>query len=146
MNMQNVEFSWFENILSVLFLVIVIFILGWCIRKGIKNATTKTKKVWAKLVAKHQEEVVSQPVFRGNSDFVGAGVVEKRVICVVEFEIEQGTILSLEVEQGIYDELTEGNEERLCYKGEQFISFGKISGSESAGKNGARFKTLKDEL
>lgn len=141
MNMSEVEFSIAENIVTILFVVVVVGYILWLVVKEVKKRTSnKTITTSAKVLSKACADYVHQQAYMTTGQ-VDLGVAEKGQVYRILFE-EQGTgkQVELEVAQNIFDKIQEGASGELVYKGDVLLQFGDILALNE--KNGAAFVTM----
>lgn len=141
MNMSALEFSITENIITILFVVVVVGYILWLVVKEVKKRTSnKTITTSAKVLSKASADYVHQQAYMTTGQ-VDLGVAEKGQVYKILFE-EQGTNkqLELEVSQNVFDKIQEGASGELVYKGDALLQFGDIATSND--NNGATFVTM----
>lgn len=141
MNMSALEFSITENIITILFVTLIVVYVVWLVAKEVKKrASNKTITTSAKVLSKACADYVHQQAYMTTGQ-VDLGVAEKGQVYRILFE-EQGTgkQLELEVSQNVFDKIQEDASAELVYKGDTLLQFGDIIASNE--KNGAAFVTM----
>ena len=129
---QQLKFSPVENVLTVLFVVVILGYLLYLLDRSIQNKQRGKHTVSrAKVVNKEQSTAVGQPVYLAGST-VNSGVTETENVKTVIFEnLEKpGERITLEVSNRIYRELQEGDSGRLSYRGDKLVSFGDLQNTD----------------
>ena len=141
MSMQALEFSMAENIITVLFVAVVVgYILSLIAKEVKKRTSNKTITTSAKVLSKACADYVHQQAYMTTGQ-VDLGVAEKGQVYKILFE-EQGIgkQVELEVSQNVFDKIQEGASGELVYKGDMLLQFGDIVASNE--KNGATFVAM----
>lgn len=139
MNMSAMEFSITENIVTILFVAVVVVYGVWLVVKEMKKRTSnKTITTSAKVLSKATADYVHQQAYMTTGQ-VDLGVAEKGQVYRILFE-EQGTgkQLELEVSQNVFDKIQEDASGELVYKGDALLQFGDIVASQ----DGATFVAM----
>ena len=117
---QQLKFSPVENVLAVLFVVVILGYLLYLLDRSLQNKQRGKHTVG-------RSTAVGQPVYLADG-MVNSGMTETENVKSVIFEnLEKpGERITLEVSNRIYRELQEGDSGRLCYRGGKLISFGAL--------------------
>ena len=129
---QQLKFSPVENVLTVLFVVVILGYLLYLLDRSIQNKQRGKHTVSrAKVVSKGQSTAVGQPVYLAGST-VNSGITETENVKSVIFEnLEKpGEQITLEVSDRIYRELQEGDSGSLSYRGDKLVSFGDLQNTD----------------
>ena len=104
---QQLKFSPVENVLAVLFVVVILGYLLYLLDRSLQN----------KQRGKHT---------------VNSGITETENVKSVFFENleKQGEQITLEVSDKIYRELQEGDSGSLSYRGDKLVSFGDLQNTD----------------
>lgn len=125
---QQLKFSPVENVLAVLFVVVILGYLLYLLDRSLQNKQRGKHTVGrATVVSKGQSTAVGQPVYLAGST-VNSGVTETENVKSVIFENleKEGEQITLEVSDRIYSELQEGDCASLSYRDGKLISFGAL--------------------
>ena len=125
---QQLKFSPVENVLAVLFVVVILGYLLYLLDRSLQNKQRGKHTVGrATFVSKEQSTAVGQPVYLATGT-VNSGVTETENVKTVIFENleKEGEQITLEVSDRIYSELQEGDCASLSYRDEKLISFGAL--------------------
>ena len=125
---QQLKFSPVENVLAVLFVVVILGYLLYLLDRSLQNKQRGKHTVSrATVVSKEQSTVVGQPVYLAGST-VNSGIMETENVKSIIFENleKQGEQITLEVSDRIYRELQEGDSGSLSYRGDKLVSFGDL--------------------
>lgn len=139
--MGRVEVTWFEHIISILFVVLIGIVLFGILRKELKEHRGKKKrKVLATLLSKRIEKNIAQTVYK-TTQSCEAGVTEIRNTCWLLFYIagDLKKELEFEVSREMYDKVQENSQGILIYKGHELICF---DGIQNNGGKGGKFISL----
>ena len=126
--MQQLSFSPVENILAVLFTVVILGYLLNLLVRSLRNWQLGYHTVnRAKVFSKGEATVVNQPVYLANGT-VNSGVTEAENVKTVIFENleKEGEQITLEVSDRIYGELQEGDCASLSCRDGKLVSFGAL--------------------
>ena len=129
---QQLKFSPVENVLTVLFVVVILGYLLYLLDRSIQNKQRGKHTVSrAKVVSNEQSTAVGQPVYLADG-MVNSGITETENVMSVIFEnLEKpGEQIALEVSDRIYRDLREGDSGRLCYRGDKLVSFGDLQNTD----------------
>ena len=129
---QQLKFSPVENVLVVLFVVVILGYLLYLLDRSLLNKQRGKHTVnRAKVVGKEQSTAVGQPVYLAGGT-VSSGITETENVKSVIFEnLEKpGERITLEVSDRIYRELQEGDSGSLSYRGGKLISFGDLQNTD----------------
>ena len=129
---QQLKFSPVENVLVVLFVVVILGYLLYLLDRSLLNKQRGKHTVnRAKVVGKEQSTAVGQPVYLAGGT-VNSGITETENVKSVIFEnLEKpGERITLEVSDRIYRELQEGDSGSLSYRGGKLISFGDLQNTD----------------
>ena len=122
---QQLKFSPVENVLAVLFVVVILGYLLYLLDRSLQNKQRGKHTVSrATVVSKEQSTAVGQPVYLADG-MVNSGITETENIKSVIFENLEKQI-TLEVSERIYRELQEGDSGSLSYRGDKLVSFGDL--------------------
>lgn len=125
---QQLKFSPVENVLAVLFVVVILGYLLYLLDRCLQNKQRGKHTVGrATFVSKEQSTAVGQPVYLADG-MVNSEMTETENVKSVIFEnLEKpGERITLEVFDRIYSELQEGDCASLSYRDEKLISFGAL--------------------
>ena len=129
---QQLKFSPVENVLVVLFVVVILGYLLYLLDRSLLNKQRGKHTVnRAKVVGKEQSTAVGQPVYLAGGT-VNSGITETENVKSVIFEnLEKPEEhIILEVSDRIYRELQEGDSGSLSYRGGKLISFGDLQNTD----------------
>ena len=129
---QQLKFSPVENVLVVLFVVVILGYLLYLLDRSLLNKQWGKHTVnRAKVIGKEQSTEVGQPVYLAGGT-VNSGITETENVKSVIFEnLEKpGEQITLEVSDRIYRELQEGDSGSLSYRGGKLISFGALQNTD----------------
>ena len=129
---QQLKFSPVENVLAVLFVVVILGYLLYLLDRSLLNKQRGKHTVnRAKVVGKEQSTVVGQPIYLAGGT-VNSGITETENVKSVIFEnLEKPEErITLEVSDRIYRELQEGDSGSLSYRGGKLISFGELQNTD----------------
>lgn len=129
---QQLKFSPVENVLAVLFVVVILGYLLYLLDRSLQNKQRGKHTVGrATVVSKGQSTAVGQPVYLAGST-VKSGMTEAENVKSVIFEnLEKpGEQITLEVSDKIYRELQEGDSGSLSYRGDKLVSFGDLQNTD----------------
>lgn len=129
---QQLKFSPVENVLVVLFVVVILGYLLYLLDRSLLNKQRGKHTVnRAKVIGKEQSTEVGQPVYLTGGT-VNSGITETENVKSVIFEnLEKpGERITLEVSDRIYRELQEGDSGSLSYRGGKLISFGALQNTD----------------
>ena len=129
---QQLKFSLVENVLVVLFVVVILGYLLYLLNRSLLNKQRGKHTVnRAKVVGKEQSTAVGQPVYLAGGT-VNSGITETENVKSVIFEnLEKPEEhITLEVSDRIYRELQEGDSGSLSYRGGKLISFGDLQNTD----------------
>ena len=130
--MPQLKFSPVENVLVVVFVVLIVGYLLYLLRRSLQNGQRGTRTVnQAKVFSKGQATAVGQPVYLANGA-VASGLAETENVRSVIFENMEkpGERVTLEVSDRIYESLQEGDSGCLSYRGGKLLSFGALQNRE----------------
>ena len=125
---QQLKFSPVENVLAVLFVVVILGYLLYLLDRSLQHKQRGKHTVSrATVVSKEQSTAVGQPVYLADG-MVNSGITETENVKSVIFEnLEKpGERITLEVSNRIYRELQEGDSGSLSYRGDKLVSFGAL--------------------
>ena len=129
---QQLKFSPVENVLVVLFVVVILGYLLYLLDRSLLNKQRGKHTVnRAKVVGKEQSTTVGQPIYLAGGT-VNSGITETENVKSVIFEnLEKPEEhITLEVSDRIYRELQEGDSGSLSYRGGKLISFGDLQNTD----------------
>ena len=129
---QQLKFSPVENVLVVLFVVVILGYLLYLLDRSLLNKQRGKHTVnRAKVVGKEQSTAVGQPVYLAGGT-VNSGITETENVKSVIFEnLEKPEEhITLEVSDRIYRELQEGDSGSLSYRGGKLIRFGDLQNTD----------------
>ncbi len=129
---QQLKFSPVENVLAVLFVVVILGYLLYLLDRSLQNKQRGKHTVGrATVVSKGQSTAVGQPVYLAGST-VNSWMTETENVKSVIFEnLEKpGEQITLEVSDKIYRELQEGDSGSLSYRGDKLVSFGDLQNTD----------------
>ena len=125
---QQLKFSPVENVLAVLFVVVILGYLLYLLDRSLQNKQRGKHIVSrATFVSKEQSTAVGQPVYLAGSTVISGITVTENVKRVMFENLEKpGEQITLEVSDKIYRELQEGDSGSLSYRGDKLVSFGAL--------------------
>ena len=129
---QQLKFSPVENVLVVLFVVVILGYLLYLLDRSLLNKQRGKHTVnRAKVIGKERSTAVGQPVYLAGGT-VTSGITETENVKSVIFENMEkpGERITLEVSDRIYRELQEGDSGSLSYRGGKLISFGALQNTD----------------
>ncbi len=129
---QQLKFSPVENVLVVLFVVVILGYLLYLLDRSLLNKQRGKHTVnRAKVIGKERSTAVGQPVYLAGGT-VNSGITETENVKSVIFENMEkpGERITLEVSDRIYRELQEGDSGSLSYRGGKLISFGALQNTD----------------
>ncbi len=138
---MRVEVTWFEHIITILFVVFIGIVLLGILRKEIKERRgRKEVEVCATLLAKRMEKNTAQTMYK-TTQTCEAGVMEIRQSYWFLFRIAEDVQkeLEFEVSREMYDRVQENTQGILVYKGHELVCF---EGIQNYGGKGVRFISL----
>lgn len=145
--MGNYQFSTIEYVIAgVVIFILATFLLFHLCRDFWISVFAEERILRARLTSKHQERVQSKPVFRsGDNRGIKEGLTETSVIYVLDFVAQEGGVqYSFEVEKYVYDNLAEGMNDMLCFKGKKLLSFGYMKADLPAGRRNITLQNVQD--
>ncbi len=121
---MGVEVTWFEHIISLLFVGIIGIVLIKILYKEIKECRGLRKvTVQTTLHAKRMEQNVAQTMYKTTQTFEN-GVTEIRSSYWFVFDVGEGQKqLEFEVSKEMYDKISEDTQGILEYRGHELLSF-----------------------
>ena len=124
---SQMQFSLWENILTVLFLIaIVLWICYLCLRRGKGTLCTQTMEK-AVVLSKNTSANTSQTVYLQNTN-VATGLVETEAVDQITFQDRDHPekCVTLEVDDTIFSTLQEGEQGKLTFRDNRILSFGAL--------------------
>ena len=124
---SQMQFSLWENILTVLFLIaIILWICYLCLRRGKGTLRTQTMEK-AVVLSKNTSTDTSQAVYLQNPS-VTTGLVEREAVNQITFQDRDHPekCATLEVDDTIFSTLQEGEQGKLTFRDNRLLSFGAL--------------------
>ena len=125
---NQMQFSLFENILTVLFVIAIILWICYLFlrRRGRGSFRTQTVEK-AVVLSKNTSADTSQSVYLQNTN-VTTGLVETEAVNQITFQDREhpGKCITLEVDDTIFSMLKEGEQGKLIFRDNRLLSFGAL--------------------
>lgn len=143
MNMLNMEFTFWENSITIFVVCLVLCYILFKVYQGFKYwKIHKHIDAEAVLISKYIDEGKTQTAYRTHNE-TNLGVVEYHLVHrgIFELQDEKKTQVDLEVSAEVFKMLEVGMSAELSYNRGQLVKFGRIVNRTE--KRGGKFITMK---